>query len=473
MQRTDPSAPDFQRPADADDLHAQFTTGSGRRPSKKIPVYNTLKALGVDVSGKSVDLASLPLLLLPATAAAADADASSTAPPPPPPPPPPLPLPVIDTARLADELLRTGKHAPCLATIALSEAAACVMYDLAANEAGLGPQFSSRGNIRTVIDNMRHLVGHVIPVFSQVRAPSAAAAAAAAHAATEDQRPRGGGGKKKRIAELNAAPIEPLAAGGSRQLPPKPHAFAMQPVNLSTVGSRPRDQGVFLAQGVIVSNKCFNFPEDDDRRVVTGRNPAFEETICYVLITHSYEGLSYAALGPPSTKTGADGRVRVVDHPDRNTHEHTFGWRAFMEQNAAEGRRCSVSAFGFTDIKQTGKDTTRKVVPWSIEHVAAQLADMRASNPHGLGLYLRDLPMVAALNAEVSLRERPIGGMDLRRFLLIETLLRGTPLEPLLDPPGQRRPLHLPAPTVVPGGARGLYDRMKSFCDARRPLAEA
>jgi len=270
--------------------------------------------------------------------------------------------------------------------------------------------------------------------------------------------------KKRRVFDKLMDPIEPLGTGGS--LPPRPHAFALQPVQLSTVGDSPGDQGMFLGGGVIVSNKCFNWPEGDARRVGTDRNPAFEETLCWVLVTHSYSGMTYASVGPPSTKASGDGTVRIIDVPGRNAFEHLFGWRAFMEHNLGAGRRAGVSAFGFTDIKQTGKDTTRCIVPWSIEFVAARLASMRGDFGDSLAAYLRDLPMKAALNHEANLEHRPVGGMDLRRMLLIEMLLKGTPLEPLLGPADQARALGLPAPKV-PGGAPGLYRRMKEFCDGR------
>lgn len=337
------------------------------------------------------------------------------------------------------------------------------MYDIAANEAGL--EEMSGGDVYFVASNMHRLVGHLMPVFSQVRPPSKSRVESTS---TTTRKPA-----NRKVSELNMDPIEPLGHDGS--LPRKPHAFALQPVQLSTVGDT--DQGMFLAQGIIVSNKCYNFPEGDDRRVSTGRNPAFEETVCWVLVTHSYYShgngggsgggyLTYASLGPPSTKTSKDGIVRILDTPDRNLYEHLFGWKRFMEQNVDEGaRKCNVSSFGFTDIKQTGKDTTRCILPWTIQDVAQRLHRMRAEGGGDVTAYLRDLPMKAALNHESDLKHRPVGGMDLRRMLLIELLLRGTPLEPLLDfPTAASLPL-LPSGPRVPGGAAGLYRRMKDFCD--------
>lgn len=100
--RTDPSCPDYRRPENADDLRAEYTSGSGRRASKKIPVYTTLRDLGVRVTGKTIDLASMPL----ATTGGAASAASPAEP-------------VLDMARVEAELLRGGKHAPSLSTIAV------------------------------------------------------------------------------------------------------------------------------------------------------------------------------------------------------------------------------------------------------------------------------------------------------------------------------------------------------------------
>jgi len=92
--RTDPSERDYQPPANADERRAEYHSGSGRRPSLKTPTYNTLKGLGVAVEGRTIDLASIPLHT---------ADGETR----------------LDSARVEAELLRTGAHAPSLATIAV------------------------------------------------------------------------------------------------------------------------------------------------------------------------------------------------------------------------------------------------------------------------------------------------------------------------------------------------------------------
>jgi len=426
-KRVHPSAPGYSRPEYADDVAAVSTSAGGRRPNAREPKYSTLRAMGIDVAGRTVDLASLPLR----------ADPSGGEP-------------VLDAARVEAELLRCGhdKH-PRFLTVCVTEPVACTLYDLAANEAGLGEDALSGGDIGRVVAGMARLVGHLMPVFGQARKPGEKAVAAGRCVLLDHMKP------------LDAAVGE---GGRSAQ----PHSFALQPVQLVTCGAK-KDPGVALAQGVIVSNKCYNFPEGDERRVALDCNPTFAETVCWVLITHSYGGLSYAALGPPKTATKRDAageqRLHIVDEPGRNAYEHVFGWRAFMERNADE-RRGGVTSFGFGDIKQTNKDMVRAVVPWSVERVAGWLAELRAEGD--VMDFLREMPQKANLGDTKLLKNREYGGLDLRRFLLIELLLRGTPLEPMLrQTPAAEDVLRLPGAPRVPGGAEGLYRRMKAFCDSR------
>ena len=260
-------------------------------------------------------------------------------------------------------------------------------------------------------------------------------------------------------------PIEPLDAA-SDALPP-PHSFAFQPVLLTTLGDAVHRSCV-LAQAVIVSNRRLNYPQDDPARVCFGRNPAFEECVAYALVTHVYPaGLTYVGLGPPSTCRVGDGTYRMKPCADRNLFDDVFGWSAFMRENT-DKVRCGVSAFAFTDTQQTGQDMVRRLVPWSVREVAAKLRDMRPT----LAANLRDMPMTG-VRSVLQQQDRQVCGMDLRRMLLLEFLLRGTPLEAMLALPGEdvdgdAAQIHLPfqqQPPRVPGGAAGLYDRMKAFCD--------
>lgn len=218
----------------------------------------------------------------------------------------------------------------------------------------------------------------------------------------------------------------------------------------------------------------YNYPEGHEKRLSFGRVPAFEETLCWVLVTHAYApDLTYAAVGPPRTKTPktrGDGEKRstviVDDVPGVNTYDAVFQWRAYMQQHTGEPR-CGVSAFGFTDLKQTNKDILRAMLPWPVEAIAAKLAADRASG--ALQIDLVDLPMSNSRANHAAIGEAR--GIDLRRMLLVELLLWGTPLAALLLPEGhedrtaETLVAALPPAPLVPGGAAGLYTRLKAFCD--------
>jgi hypothetical protein len=129
-----------------------YTSGSGRRPHLIAPSRATLAGAGLSAEGRSLADASLPLTKAPGLGT------------------------VLDTQRVAAELVR---HSPKMYTVAISEQAACVMFDIACNEAGVPtpPQFvtpwgaprASMGNFDTVLAGLPLLVNCLVPVFGQVR----------------------------------------------------------------------------------------------------------------------------------------------------------------------------------------------------------------------------------------------------------------------------------------------------------------
>lgn len=338
---------------------------------------------------------------------------------------------MLDTSRISDELLRCGNQARGLSTIVLSRASLAANISFAMSEAH---------DIRlpddmSVFDKVAHittLVGHVMPVFGQIRKP-----------------PSTGLGDKSKIYQNH------------RQITDEYHSFAFEPVIVSTSGDAPGDSGEVVAQGVIVSNKGMNFPVGDPRRVSLGRKAEFEESLCWVLITHVYLGepTSYAAIGPPATKKKGD-MYEIVKTGHRNLYENIFKWEAFM-QNNTHLRGCGVSLFGFTDTKQTGKDIARRLVPWSVAHAADTLAWFRDNDR--LDTFLVEAEMTSVKRA--SGREDIPTGMDMRRFLLLEFLMLGTPLEPMLR--GERVTFDFKAPSI-PGGGNGLYRRLHEFCYSQK-----
>jgi len=328
---------------------------------------------------------------------------------------------VLDTSRISDELLRVGTQARGLSTIVLSRASLAVNISFAMSEAH-GVSLADDLSVFEKIAHIMKLIGHVMPVFGQIRKP-----------------PSTGLGDKSKIYQNH------------RQITDEYHSFAFEPVLISTSGDAPGDSGEIVAQGIIVSNKGVNFPVGDDRRVTLGRKAEFEESLAWVLITHVYVVASYAAIGPPATKKKGDS-YEIVKTDHRNLYEDIFKWEAFM-QHKTHLRGCGVSLFGFTDTKQTGKDMARRLVPWSIAHAADTLAWFRENDR--LDAFLMEADMTSVKRA--SGREDMPSGMDMRRFLLLEFLLIGTPLEPMLR--GERVIFPFQAPSILDGG-NGLYRRL-------------
>lgn len=337
---------------------------------------------------------------------------------------------VIDLNRISMELGRTGKEARGLSTLVLSRASLAENVAFGIYET-YGNVLSNDLTVFEKVVNIVHLVGHVIPVFGQMRKP-----------------PTTGLGEKSRI------------YNNHRPITSEYHSFAFEPVLISTTGDGPGDSGEIVAQGIIVSNKGINFPLDDNRRLTLGRKSEFEESLCYVLITHVYTNpfISYASIGPPSTKKMGD-KYGIINNPQKNFYDHIFRWTDFMINNT-HLRGCGVSLFGFTDLKQTGKDITRRMFPWSVTHATETLEWFRTRNL--LDNFLIESPMTTVRRA--SGREDIPSGMDMRRFLLAELLLSGTPLEKMLS--GERVEFDF-APTKIEGGGPGLYRRLHAYSFAK------
>lgn len=262
---------------------------------------------------------------------------------------------------------------------------------------GLGTIVVSRATLCAMTRGISNPVGSLIPVFGQIRCFTKF--------------------DENSTFAKNCAPIA------------DDHAFAFCPVVLATTGESGGDQGEIVMQGVVVSNKAVNGKLGDARRWTIGRNPVFEETVCIVLVTHVYDPpISYAALGPHGTKK--HGSVyKIQKTPGRNAYESTFLWDEFMHTRGEE-RGCGVSSFGFTDTKQSGKDVVRHMFPWTICHAASVLGEFRR---HGdLRRFLLETPMTLAGKRAAARKECP-SGIDVRRFLLAELVLKCTPLESLLD----------------------------------------
>ena len=333
---------------------------------------------------------------------------------------------VLDTRRIGDELRRSGAEARGLSTIVLSRASLAENVAFGMFEA-YGTVLPDDMDTFAKVAHLGNLVGHVIPVLGQMRKPPTT----------------GLGGKSKMY-------------HNHRPITNEYHPFAFEPVIISTSGDAPGDSGEIVAQGIIVSNKGINFQVDDGRRVTFGRKSEFEESLCWVLITHLYTTpfITYASIGPPSTKKFGTA-YGIVETPHKNLYDHVFRWTDFMRNNT-HLRGCGVSLFGFTDTKQTGKDVTRRLFPWSIAHAVETLEWFRENDR--LESFLREAEMTSVKRA--SGRVDIPTGMDMRRFLLAELLLKGTPLENMLT--NDRVYFDFPPPNI-PGGGAGLYTRLHSY----------
>jgi hypothetical protein len=271
-----------------------------------------------------------------------------------------------------------------------------VRAELGKSTKSLGTIVVSRSTLREMMRGLDDPVGHLVRVFGQLRNPK-----------TFDA---------KSAFAKNSAPVS------------ENHSFAFSPVVIATTGEGQGDQGEIAYQGVVVSNKCVNYAVGDPRRKSLGRNPVFEESVCAVLVTHVYNPpISYAEIGPHATKKRGDA-YDIVEHPHRNAFDSVFLWNEFM-RGRRDQRGCGVSAFGFTDTKQSGKDVVRQLFPWSLVHAHRTLDEFRRRDD--LRRFLLETPMTLAGKRAAARKECP-SGIDVRRFLLAELLLKNTPLEPLL-----------------------------------------
>ena len=327
---------------------------------------------------------------------------------------------VLNMSMISSELRRDFRG---LSTIVLSRATLAASVSFGYFEA-FGSKLADDMDLVTRNAMIVHMVGHLIPVFGQCRAA-----------------PVTGFGPKSQMLANHSKVTEG-------------HTFAFEPVIIATSGDGPGDSGEIICQGVIVSNKGLNFPVGDARRVSLGRRDEFEETMCWVLITHVYYPMTYASLGPhPTTKDG-DG-YKYVPTEGKNLYNNIFKWDEFMTEHR-DLLGCGVSRFGFTDTKQTGKDISRRLFPWSIKY-AAETLDYFCSRGT-LDDFLVNTPMSTGRRAKD--RDDNPSGMDMRRFLLAQMLLFATPLESML----RDEPINFSfvGPTIQDGG-EGLYRRLHTF----------
>lgn len=411
-------------PADEREFDERLATGKSRTRNVQ---RHTLKSLGIDVTttGKTVDRAWLPL-------AAGEAGE-----------------PVLDVARLSEELARGDRP---MSAIAVSPRAACAMHDMGLHEkhrasdptadaASVVRDLSgrlARGDYgKLLAGGFRALEGHLVPLFGQLK-------------------PKADSGAGKRCRRGDTEPPHPA----------KTHPLLFRPgAIMTTVSTDTEDSGHVLALCLIVSPRTFNYPEDHPDRVSFHAAPAFEECVTYLYVVRAYDPpISLRALGPPAI-LGTSNGVKSLGPPaaGRNEYEHVFGWAAHIQARIAvdptdDFRDAARS--GFHDLKMS-RESVRRFMPWDIAAAHGRVENLRRAGTLDRELAYRAMP------SSKKCKMGDFGGANLRRALLTELLLRGTPLEPLLRGTAHARDFALRA-CVVPGGAEGLHARMKGFLAASR-----
>lgn len=215
----------------------------------------------------------------------------------------------------------------------------------------------------------------------------------------------------------------------SKAFDPAHSDFAMRPIVISTNGQPGviGDQGEVVLQAITLTTRCFNFPEGDSNRVTLGMNPRFEDTIAWVLVTHAYMPcIPYGRLNKQNSKK----RPREPDDP----YEAVFMWDAYAQQHASRLREPGyrITRFGLADTKQTAKMLVRAMLPWSVREIGEHLHRLRReTGDHTLRDVLINEPMTNPVKT-VNPMQRERGGLDLRRMLMVELLVKDTPLDPLL-----------------------------------------
>lgn len=214
--------------------------------------------------------------------------------------------------------------------------------------------------------------------------------------------------------------------------------FSMRPVALATMTDYENDRSgsELVALGFVVSTRAFNrydatgedfdvslnpTPAPDPRPV----NPATYCTAHYVLVVKSLDRVSLK-MGPS------------------NPLEHVFRWAAWSDGTPPRT--------GLGDMLMHGGSILRAMLPAPLTEVAALLRGWRDSGE--LEHHLHNGHGVTRLKLA---KQQSKVGLVVRKALLVEHLLKGTPMQYLLDggePPPELLDLRVPLP---PDGAAGLF----------------
>lgn len=286
----------------------------------------------------------------------------------------------------------------------------CQSFDLGIKLAGLEDAALCRGAWERV--DLGRLEGALLPLFSPVGIS-------------------GQQGRDIKPTDMFSRKFWPLSAEPAAGN----HAFALRPaVLVAMTNSKRRDATAdMMAVGYLASPRAFNPIEADGRPGVWLGNAVhagYQATAYYFLVVR--------ALGKLSLKMGAG-------NPMDDT---LWRWAAWKEACGDD----VPPKTGLSDITMHGGAITRAVLRRPIATVGAQLAAWRAA-----GELEGRLLSAARLEDTTS---TALEGLDARKALLIEHVLRGTPMEYLLDDTDPGDELLQWRVRVPAGGGKALYDEL-------------
>lgn len=292
-------------------------------------------------------------------------------------------------------------------------------------------------SVAASVEGLRRLVGHVIPLFGRL-----------------NKRVDRDGSTRFENYDPSANDNFRAFVGG------RDHPTCLNPTILSLYSDAARDQGRVLCLVVPLARQAFNFPHDDARRlVVPGTGASYLDCVTLAVVVHVYDdAFDWNRWAPPPARC----RGAAAAAPD------DFGWAAYRAANPG------VAIRGFGLHRQIQGVSRAMVGPERFGLTvrdAREVLDRVRAAPGGLAAALADLPMngtgvvrlqepgrsgrpragaghVCQGELKRRARKEQPSGLDLRTFMLIEMLLAGTGLAPVLA--GGAPAFALPARVDVP-----------------------
>jgi hypothetical protein len=222
---------------------------------------------------------------------------------------------------------------------------------------------------------------------------------------------------------------------------------------------------------------AFNHPLSHDMRLRTGApvGEAYDDSWIVMLVTHpyivtpgllpgdhSFPCIPWSAINPCSYFPAGDGALRIdTSAAGRNQYNATFQWNEYMAQHKGEAKN-GLTPFALGECKQV-KGLLRKLLPPKMTLACSQAAlkQLRDAGQLQTSLAQRHATMDGVRNDNRKLPHE-LCGNDLRKCLLAEMLLLGTPLHGALV--GDASLIALPE---VPDAA-GFFADVRSFLDDYR-----